>query len=142
MQRMTPIWMWLLAALALLIIEAKTATLNFLFLAGAAALTAGAVWLGLDSGWPSFLVFGVLSLLGILTLRKRILAAMGKAEPVSIDVNHTVTAQSALTPGAEGSIEYQGSVFTAINTGPLAIAPGDRMRIVKTEGIKLLVEKA
>lgn len=131
---------WAAIGFILLILEVLTGTFIFLFFGGAAVTVAALKFLGLNSlPWEIFL-FSALSLTGIFVLRKSMQRALaGNSKKFEIDQNQFVVLTSDLDPNSEGKIDYQGSRWTAVNESDQKLQTGEKVRILRTEGIKLFV---
>jgi len=140
---MNPFWMW--AALSAILFAGEILTTSFVlvFFAAAALIMAVAVALMPMPNDVQLIVFGVLGLLGLAVGRKWIRARMAArpAPGFSADSKSEFTADRDLAIGAEGAMLYQGSPWTVVNSGSSAVAVGDRVRVMQTSGIKLIIER-
>ena len=140
---MNPFWMW--AALSAILFAGEILTTSFVlvFFAVAALIMAVAVAIVPMPNEVQLIVFGLLGLLGLAVGRKWIRARLAaRAAPdFSVDEKSEFTADRELAIGAEGAMIYQGAPWTVVNSGSSAIAVGDRVRVVKTAGIKLIIER-
>lgn len=139
---MTPTVVWLLIGFVLLVAELATGTFMLIFFGLSALLVALIRQFGVDS-WPLegtlFALFGVLC---VLFFRKRLQQSFESREKLSVgDEFQSIRAPHDLRPQESCSVEYQGSVFTAVNIGREIVSEGEMMRIERTEGVKLLVKK-
>lgn len=138
------VWIWAAVATVLLIGEMITATFGLLFFGLAAAVTALIVLvvpgLGIEA---QIIIFAVLGLLGAFFGRKWIkqrLAARA-APPIQVDSNSEFLVDRDIDPGAEGAVLYQGVPWTAVNDSNEPIRKGDRVKVARTSGIKLMLQK-
>lgn len=141
---LSSLWMWAAVAMVLLVGEMMTATFGLLFFGVAAAITAVIVLIKPDlQPAAQLIIFGVLGLLGLLVGRKWIKAKLAaKAAPAfTLDSNSEFIADRDLAPGAEGAMLYQGTPWSAQNDGSETIKSGDRVKVIRTNGIKLLIQK-
>jgi membrane protein implicated in regulation of membrane protease activity len=132
---------WLVVGVSFLISEVLTGTFVFLFFGTAACVVAL-----LMAAWPislavQILVFALSSLLGVAVLRRQLLARSAKNIIVN-DVSQELILNEDLPPGGQGVSVYQGVPFPVVNVSQEFLKSGERVRIKKTEGIKLLVERA
>ena len=138
------VWLWAAVAAILLAGEIITTSFVLVFFAVAAAITAivAAVQPALQ---PSIqlIIFGVLGLAGLAAGRNWIRAKMAsRAVPAfDVDNNSEFTVDRNLAPGAEGAVLYQGSPWSAVNDGSEPIVTGDRVKVVRTSGIKIMIVK-
>lgn len=137
-------WMWLAVAAILLAGELITTSFVLLFFAFAAFVTA--VLNLVQPELPlavQLIVFGVLGLLGLALGRKWIKAkVLTKGAPAyQADFNSEFIVDRDIAPGAEGAVLYQGAPWTALNEGASPIKAGDRVKVVRTSGIKIMIAK-
>jgi membrane protein implicated in regulation of membrane protease activity len=57
------------------------------------------------------------------------------------DSNSEFSVDRDISAGAEGAVMYQGSPWSAVNDGTESIRAGDRVRVVRTSGIKIMIVK-
>ncbi len=136
--------MWSAVAVILLAGEVITTSFVLLFFAFAALVTAiiAAIQPGIGLEWQ-LIIFGVLGLVGLGIGRKWIKAKiLTKASPAfQADSNSEFTVDRDIAPGAEGAVLYQGSPWTAINDGSEPILAGQRVKVTRTSGIKIMIVK-
>ena len=138
------VWIWAAVATVLLIGEMMTATFGLLFFGLAAAVTALVVLIKPDLGVEvQLIIFAVLGLLGAYFGRKWIKQKLASraAPPIEVDSNSEFVADRDIEPGAEGAVLYQGVPWTAVNDSNEPIRKGDRVRVARTSGIKLMIQK-
>lgn len=136
--------MWAALAMVLLIGEMMTATFGLMFFGVAAAVTAVIVIIAPElQPAVQLMIFGALGLIGVLVGRKWIKAKLAsKAAPaVNLDSNSEFAIDRSLAPGQEGAVLYQGSPWAAKNEGTEPINKGDRVKVIRTNGIKLIIQK-
>ncbi len=141
---MRSVWMWAAVAAILLAGEVLTTSFVLLFFAIAAATTAVVTLFQPEMGAPTqLIIFGVLGLASLAAGRRWVKARMvSKAAPaIHNDSNAEFNADRDLAPGAEGAVLYQGSPWTAVNEGPEPIRAGDRVKVARTSGIKIMIVK-
>lgn len=138
-------WIWVLGGLALLGLEALIPGGIILVFFGVAALLVGAlVAVGMGGPlWFQWLLFSVVSIVSLLTLRGPIMRKMhlDTKEPETVDtlLGQKVLAMEDLAPGAEGKAELRGTSWTAENIGDRPLARGQHGVIDRVEGLKLFV---
>ncbi len=138
---MSATWIWLIVALVCIVIEVGTATFTFLFFGVGALVVVACRVVGLDSWMYESIVFGVISVLSLALLRGKLVAALQTySKDFKSDVDQEITVGAAIAPKSEGSVEYQGSQWTAVNESDLPIASGSKARIVRISGVKLFLE--
>ena len=137
-------WIWILMGLALLALEALVPGGVIMAFFGVAALLVGAL-VGTGMGgplWFQWLLFSVVSVVSLLTLRGPILRRMNAAQgPDTVDslVGQQVLAIEDLAPGAVGRTELRGTAWTTENIGERKLARGQHGVVERVEGLKLFV---
>jgi membrane protein implicated in regulation of membrane protease activity len=115
----------------------------FLIFIGAGAIVVGLIgMLGIDlPEWLQWLLFAVLSIAAMLTLRRELYAKLRQRPlgKVDTDVDHRVLIPQELQPGKSMRVEYRGSGWTALNVGERAIPAGEEVRIESVDGLTLRV---
>ncbi len=138
-------WVWVLVGLALLVAEVALPGGIIMLFFGVAALVVGAlVAAGLGGPiWVQWLLFSVLSIVSLVTLRGPILKKMGARsrpdDPVDSLVGQAVVLLDDLAPGNEGKVELRGTSWTARNVGTLPAAKGQQCIVDRVEGLKLFI---
>jgi membrane protein implicated in regulation of membrane protease activity len=135
-------WGWLAAGLVLLAIELVTPSGFFVMFFGLGALTVGALaWTGLvTAAWLQWLLFTALSVAYLLAFRGKLRARVeGRLAggPVDSLVGDVGRVSEALVPGAIGRAELRGSSWQARNDSQVPLAPGQRCRVVRVDGLTL-----
>ena len=134
----------LIFGLGLLVFEILTPGGFFTVFFGLSAfVVALMVWLGiLDSGSGQWLVFGVLGAVLIVALRPLVRRKFETNTPkVDQLVGQTAIAYEAFDANARGKVELRGTSWSAVYSGPGSVLKGDRLRVMKVEGLSLVVEK-
>jgi membrane protein implicated in regulation of membrane protease activity len=136
-----PWWGWIVVGAALLGAETIVDAQFYLVFFGAAALLTGALAaLGLAGPvWLQWTIFGVLSVAGAATFRRRMYGLIRRnyGEVGQGTVGELAVAREPIAPGGRGQVELRGSVWEARNTGPTPIAPGESARVERVEGLVL-----
>jgi len=138
-------WTWLIAGFILMFAELVMPTGFFLFFFGVGGvLTSLFAALGV---LPTFvgqgLAFIGISLFCVGLLRKPLLTKFHIRNPThTVDslVGETAHALEAIAPQAFGKVELRGASWSALNTGSVVIAPDDRCRVEKVQGLTLHVK--
>ena len=136
-------WIWILAGMALLAVEIVIPGGIIMLFFGVSAMIVGLL-VALDVGGPLWLqavLFSVLSIVSLLTLRGPILRRMNSTAAGEID---SLAGEQALllgdiAPGAEGQAELRGSPWTARNVGDGPLKEGQKCTVDRVEGLKLYV---
>jgi membrane protein implicated in regulation of membrane protease activity len=138
-------WLWILVGLVLLVVEVSIPGGIIMVFFGMAALVVGilvAVGLG-GPVWFQWLLFSMLSIVSLLTLRGPILTYMRRrsaGEPqVDSLVGEAVLALEDLAPGAEGKVELRGTSWSATNAGGMPAVKGQKCIVERVVGVRLFV---
>ncbi len=137
-------WIWLIIAVVLIVLEMLTLDLVLLMAAGG-ALAAGltALWIT-DNILIQVIVWAVVSLVLMLTLRKWALTKM-RGTPSSSSTNSesyvgkSGVALTAIT-ATGGRIKFLGEVWTARVAHGESIAEGDSVRVLEIDGATAVIE--
>jgi inner membrane protein len=137
-------WAWIAVGAILLGSELAFVDAQFyLVFVGASAFAVGLLRLsGLEAGvWLQWLTFAILSLVSMVTFRRRIYERLRRSLPAvkGGPAGDTLTLPAALPPGETCRVEYRGSSWSAINGGATVIAAGARARIDRVDGLTLIV---
>ena len=138
-------WIWLVLGMALLGGEMAMPGGFYLLFFGVGALLVGFAVLfapGL-AGWVEWLLFSVLSIGLLAFLRPKIVGRLRQAGPGIEDtlVGEVAVAAEPIAPGAIGRGELRGSAFSLRNAGPDPLAPGERCRVSRVDGLTLEVQR-
>ncbi len=141
-----PWWGWTIIGVILFVAELVAIDAHFyLIFLGASALAVGAAaYLGVDMPiWGEWLLFAVLSITFMLTLREQLYQRMrGRAIGTDRLIGTHVSLAAELAPGATCRTDYQGTSWTALNVGSGVIPAGGRARIDRVDGITLHISAA
>ncbi len=138
-------WIWILLGLGLLMFEIIIPGGIIMLFFGISALVVGGLVAANAGGplWFQILLFSVLSVVSLLTLRGPILRRMKATQHAAGEVDSLIGANVELmddiAPGAEGKAVLRGSVWTAHNLGDRQLDRGKRCTVEKVEGLKLFV---
>jgi membrane protein implicated in regulation of membrane protease activity len=138
-----PVWAWWVMAALLLSAEMFLVDAQFylVFFGIAAAIVGAIAWSGAavpEAG--QWLLFAVLSIIAMLTFRKRLYERLRKPSdsmPDAVSVGDRVQLAATLAPGQSCRVEYRGSSWTARNVDQQTLS-GEVM-ITSIEGLTLLV---
>ena len=138
-------WTWMVLGLVLLAAEVAIPGGILLLFFGVSALIVGAL-VGAGMGgpdWVQWLLFSVISLGSLFTLRGPILRRMtakdDPSEGIDSLLGKSVLALENLAPGAEGKVELRGTSWTAQNISEASLAKGQKCVVEKVDGLKLFV---
>jgi membrane protein implicated in regulation of membrane protease activity len=140
-----PWWGWIVVGAVLLSAEILVIPTDFfLVFLGVAATAVGLIGLvGLELPvWGQWVTFAVLALVSLVFFRGWLRERW--PQPSRADdtlVGEIAVTRAALAPGASGQIELRGATWSARNAGDVALAPGDRARVERVEGLTLHVRR-
>ncbi len=136
--------LWVIFGVGLLVFEILTPGGFFTVLFGIAAfVVAVLVNFGvLQSGPAQWLTFVILGTAMILALRP-VLRKKFESQPSKVDqiVGGTAIALEAFGADARGKVELRGASWSALCQDPAGVRKGDRLRVIKMDGLNLIVEK-
>ena len=138
-------WHWLVLGLVLAVAELISAGGFYILFFGIGAIVVGLLASADAAGplWMQMLLFSGISIGALVMFRGRLLRAVQhdpQAPPVDSLVGEVGVAAEDLRPGAIGKIELRGSTWSARNRGRDAVPRGGRCRVVRVDGLTLLVE--
>jgi membrane protein implicated in regulation of membrane protease activity len=94
--------------------------------------------------WVLWLIFSVGSVGSLLAFRSPLLRFMKAREGASTPVDSLVGVQVVLSddvpPHGQGKAELRGTVWNVENAGDTALSRGQRCRVARVEGLKLVVQ--
>lgn len=133
--------LWAGLGLVLLIVEVTSGTFVVMFF-GVSALLLAAYKLFQPANYAlyeitAWIALGVLLALG---LRKIILQKWGSGRQMEIDQDQIITVTQDIASHGEAQISYQGTVWTAYNDSEKKISSGDKVKVLRTEGIRLIIK--
>ncbi len=138
-----PWWAWLVLGFVLLASELASPSGFYLLFAGIGAIIVGLLGLGELSGppWAQWLLFTLISVLSVTTLRSRLARSFNTADAMVDDslVGQTVTLTDRIEAGGVGQGEHRGSVWTVQNLGSQALEAGARCTVDEVNGVTLVV---
>jgi membrane protein implicated in regulation of membrane protease activity len=138
-------WHWLVAGLVLVVAEMAAAGGFYILFFGIGALIVGGLAaFGLAGPlWMQLLLFSVTSVASLALFRGRLLRSVQpdpQAPRVDALVGEVAIAAEDLAPGSIGKVELRGSSWSARNGGGVPVARGARCRVVRVDGLTLLIE--
>jgi len=138
-------WIWILAGFGVLLLELLTpGGFYFLFFGGAALVVGVLAGLGVGPDWLQWLIFSVLSAGSLLVFRgpllRRLRADEAAAPLVDSLIGQSVVITEEAAGGGLGKAELRGTVWNVQNTGGEPLAPGRRCRVLRVDGLKLVVQ--
>jgi membrane protein implicated in regulation of membrane protease activity len=136
--------LWVIFGVGLLVFEILTPGGFFTVFFGVSAFVV-AVFVSfgiLESGPAQWLTFVILGTVMILALRP-MLRRKVEGSPTKVDqiVGATAIALEAFGADARGKAELRGTSWSALCQGPGSVKKGDRLRVIKMDGLSLIVEK-
>ena len=137
-----PWWGWIVLGAALLIAEILVPIDFYLVVLGSAAAAVGLLRLvGFDGPpWSDWLLFGVFSAAFLMTFRRIWGRVSDDDTQTELVVGEIAVANEAMEPGKTGRAELRGARWSACNVGSSAVAKGERLRVVRLDGLTIHVE--
>jgi len=137
-------WIWILSGLALLAVEIMVpGGIIFLFFGASAIIVGVLAAAGLEPLWLQAVVFSVMSVVSLLTMRGPILRRMEargfEADKVDSFVGKAVVLTEAIGPQGKGKGELRGTSWTVVNLGDTALSSGDARNVERVDGLTLFV---
>lgn len=138
-------WLWwIVAALLLALLEVFTLTFVLLMLAGG-ALVAGVFAAFGAPVWVQLLVFALVALVLLLTLRRTFVTRFRKETPEHLTNAEALVGREAVAldsvTSTGGRVKLGGEVWTArVNAPASQIPAGERVRVVRIDGATAVVE--
>ena len=137
-------WYWIFLGLALAGAEIVSPGGFYLLFFGIAAVIVGAL-AGIDvvqAEWLQWLLFSMLAVLSLLLLRRPLIRLTQGQPPQVMDsmVGESAILLEELQPGHTGKAELRGSTWSARNVGAVPLLSGQRVTVIKVDGLMLLVK--
>ena len=138
-------WIWMLIGFAFLAVEMLIPGGIIMLFFGVSAMIVGVlVALGIGGPlWLQALLFSVMSIVSLLTLRGPILRRMHKANGSEAGVDSLIGEQAVLIDeievGGEGKAELRGTAWTARNVGDVPLSVGQTCTVKHVDGLKLYI---
>ena len=139
---MSPVTVWAIIGIVLIIIELMSFTFVFVFFGVGALIASLTTWIGLTPGLSGQLaVFSVSSLFMLLVLRKTAKKLFFGSHDVPPDYKgQKVKVVKAIPAGGEGAISYRGSEWIAFSESTDQIPEGSTVEILSLDGIRAKVK--
>ncbi|MBI2362630.1 MAG: NfeD family protein [Elusimicrobia bacterium] len=138
-------WIWFVLGFGLLASEVVVAGTFVLLFFGLGAMTVGALALAGVAGplWGQLGLFGLVSAASFAMFRRRLIAGMKPAHELEHSladvVGGTVVVDEDIPPGGRGKAQYRGAPWSAENGGRVALAKGQRAKVLGVDGLTLRV---
>jgi membrane protein implicated in regulation of membrane protease activity len=137
-------WYWIFLGLALAGAEIVSPGGFYLLFFGIAAVIVGAL-VGMEvvqADWLQWLLFSMLAVLSLLLLRRPLIRLTQGQPPQVMDsmVGESAILLEELQPGHTGKAELRGSTWSARNVGAVPLLSGQRVTVIKVDGLMLLVK--
>jgi membrane protein implicated in regulation of membrane protease activity len=138
---LSPVIVWAIIGVVLIIIELMSVTFVFAFFGVGALIVSLTTWVGLTPGLSSqFAVFSVSSLLLMFALRKTAKKLFFGSHDAPPDYKgQKVRVVKSIPVGGEGAISYRGSEWIAFSESHDTISEGSSVEIVALDGIRAKV---
>jgi membrane protein implicated in regulation of membrane protease activity len=138
---MSPVIIWAIIGIVLIIIELMSLTFVFAFFGVGALIVSLSAWAGITPDLNGqFVVFSVSSLLMMVALRKTAKKLFFGSHDLPPDYKgHKVKVIKAIPAGGEGTISYRGSEWIAFSESADTIPDGSIVEIVALDGIRAKV---
>lgn len=134
---------WLSVAVVLLIIEIVAPAFFFVFFAFSGLVVAALSFFGLLADLAvQITIFSLLAIASLALLRRKFMEGLKSPGLATSMGGESLTVDNDIPSKGEAQISYQGSVWTALNSGADSLKKGDKAYIVRTEGVRLILLKA
>ncbi len=136
-----PTILWAVIGLLLIITEIFTLSFFLLFFGiGALIVALLRSLVGLPNSETEILLWAVLGLMGVFIFRKKLMGHF-KTEKANFSDQHQIIVLDQNIPAhGEAYISYQGSTWIGVNPSDEILHQGQKVRISRTEGIKLILQ--
>ena len=137
-------WAWITVGAILLGSELTFVNAQFylVFIGGAALVVGFLDLVGAPlADWTQWALFAVLSAVSLVGFRRRVYARLSRNLP-AMNVGpegEIVILPQMLPPGESCRLEHRGSSWSAVNGGQTTIEAGNHARIVRVDGLTLVV---
>jgi len=136
-------WHWIVLGSVLFAAEvfAIEAQFYLVFLGFSAAVVGGLTALGLNPAWVQWTVFGIVSLLSLVTLRKVLHTKIHGNQPeYKVGVaGEFLTIENPIEAGQTSRVSFRGTDWTVVNQSSSDINSGSRVEIKRSEGLTLYI---
>jgi inner membrane protein len=136
-------WTWILLGLVLLLAEVVTAGGFYILFFGVGAVIVGLLS-SLDLAgplWLQIVLFPALSVLSLWLFRERLLHLTQSSSRHDVDslIGESAVAVDGIDVNAIGKAEMHGTSWNARNVGDKPLAPGERCRVDRVDGLTIFV---
>jgi inner membrane protein len=138
-------WLWVIVGFVLLLGETLTPSTFFLFFFGVSALIVGAARaFGLESDlWYQVFLFTLTAVVLLGLARRPLLKRLQMPRPgaAGIDdmIGESAVAMETIAPGQVGRVELRGTIWSGRNGSALALAAGERCKVMEVVGLTVSV---
>ena len=138
---MSPVIVWAIVGIVLIIIELMSFTFFFVFFGVGALIVSLTTWAGITPEFSGQLaVFSVSSLLMTFVLRKTAKKLFFGSHDIPPDYKgEKVKVVKVIPVGGEGAVSYRGSEWIAFSDSAETIREGSTVEIVSLDGIRAKV---
>lgn len=138
-------WIWFVSALVLVALELVAPGGFWLLFLGLGAFVVGflAATDLVQQDWIQWAAFSVVSVLGVLFLRKPLMGRFGKTSasaPIDALPGESAVVLDAVPEGGFGTAELRGTPWKARSASGASISSGTRARVLSVEGLTLVLE--
>ncbi len=136
-------YLWIFVVIIALVVEASTASLTAIWFIPSAIVAIVLSFFKVSVG-IQVIIFFVLSLISIITLRKKLEDKL-KKKVVSTNADALIGKIGIVTEDIDdinfkGQVKVSGQVWTAVGDGE-KIVKGDTVEVLAIEGVKLVIKK-
>lgn len=134
-------WLWVLAGVALLIVEIVTPGGLFALFFGVGALCAAALAAIGAGPIVQWITFPVVSVILLVALRRRLQERLGSTPSAPVDslVGQEVLLLQDVPAGGQGQAELRGVPWSARAASGIPLAKGQRCKVERVDGVVLYV---
>lgn len=130
---------WASIGIILLIAEVFTASFFVLFFGISALIVALITFFGLDHRAIEIALFAAIGLMSLFLFRKKLVKSFSSKGIVQGDHDKVIKLDQDIEPRGESQISYQGSSWKAINNSDTRMMSGERVKIERIDGIKIIL---
>ncbi len=138
------VFIWIALFVVLIIIEAFTAQLTTIWFAAGAVVAAIASFLNAPEWLEWTLFFSVSFILLLFTRKIAIKLLKTSPKPTNADRalgQNGIVTEEIVNLNAKGSVSLNGTLWTARSLNGETISAGETVKVIRIEGVKLIVEK-
>ncbi|HEU4346008.1 MAG TPA: NfeD family protein [Candidatus Binatia bacterium] len=136
-------WIWILVGFFLLLAELLTPGGFYTIFFGISAILVG-VLAGFDAAgplWFQFILFSAISVLALWLFREKLLELTQGENRAGVDslIGEIAVTISEIPINGIGKAEMRGSAWSARNVGAKPLAPGERCKVERVEGLMIFI---